>query len=105
MRSTGTTISSSKPDRLNRAFQMPGSSVKRESGTRHCVRERRSRVESRGVEHDVGVGGERLLAGHASFGAQIDGLSSDEDDRTQFGASAVITSRSTRRASTYSTRG
>jgi hypothetical protein len=37
----------------------------------------------RGIEYNVGVGGERLVAGHASFGAQVDGLSSDEDACTE----------------------
>ena len=75
-----------------------------EAGARHGVAEQRCIGEPLGVEDQIGVGGERLIAGDAVDGAEVDGLCADEYERVEVACSPVSASRSTRRASTYSCR-
>jgi len=58
----------------------PGFSAEDEPACGHGVPEQRFIGEARGVEHEVGVGGERLIAGQAIDCLEVDGLRSDEDE-------------------------
>ncbi len=57
----------------------PGFSAEDEPSCGHCVPEQRFIGEPCGVEHEVGVGGERLIAGKAIDRLEVDGLRADED--------------------------
>ena len=78
MRSTGTTISSSKPGRANRALPDSGLVGEYEAGIFHGSAERWDRPELRRVEHHVGVGGEGLIASESALRAEVHGLCADE---------------------------
>ena len=83
----------------------PGLCGEHESCTSHDVAERWSIGEQAWVEHDVGIGGERLVGGKPVGGSQVNRLRSDGTTASSCWLRAPRASRSTRLAGQRGFRG